>query len=198
MDYAQTGNTHDGNDRRSVDQLHEIRFDRNQSISSDIPHCQRTGDSTKSNSRKVKQMTPEELKTLIESDAEATALFAKPDDAACAARCREIAPAEVVDTYLTELQIVALYEDPTDAETTLQTIESVAQANPIVKRVAAWTKPGAAGVNFGDHRVRAMLTLSVDQGGLGLSADQAGPLLSAAERSANIAESDIEKLRTGT
>lgn len=127
-------------------------------------------------------MSPDELKTLIESDS--TALLASSEGRwkDVADRCSVIAPKAVVDISLNELQIIARYDNPADAETVLQAIDAVAQANPLVKRVAAWTKPGAPGVNFGDARVRSMLTLSTQSGGLGLTQQQAAPLLAAAEQ----------------
>ena len=49
----------------------------------------------------------------------------------------------------------------------------------------------APGVDFGDARVRAMLTTQAQSGGLGLSAEQAAPILAAAEVAPQISGSDI-------
>lgn len=138
-------------------------------------------------------MTPNSLHDLINSDPAAKALADAGNDAACADRCREIAPPEIVSTPLGELGVIAAAADPVAAETILKTIEAIAQQNPLVKRVLKWMQPGAPGVDFGDLRVRAMLTAAVEQGGLGLTAEQAGPLLRAAERPASVTAGNVSE-----
>jgi len=127
-------------------------------------------------------MTSEELKTLIESDATATASANLEDWVAVASRASSIAPALLRETPLSELSILRLSSDPVAAETVLQQIEQVAQQNPVVARVLKWMKPESQrGLDFGDPRVRGMLTTPINQGGCGLSEEQARPLLAAAE-----------------
>lgn len=136
-------------------------------------------------------MTPNQLKTLIESDAEALTLAQSGAADMCAARCRTIAPKVTRETRVTELSILSLYADPSQAETVLQTIETVAQGNPVVNRVLKWLQPGAPGVDVGDSRVRTLLTTPVNQGGVGLSAELARPLLAAAEVEPQISGADV-------
>jgi hypothetical protein len=136
-------------------------------------------------------MSPEELKSLIESDAEALRLASTGAADLCAARCREIAPKETRETLLTELSILRLSADPTTAETILQTLEAIAEHNPLIKRVLKWMQPGAPGLDFGNPVVRAMLTMPVQSGGVGLTAEQARPLLAAAEVEPNISGADV-------
>lgn len=136
-------------------------------------------------------MTPQELRTLIESDAQALALAQSGAADLCAKRCMAIAPKVPTSTLLTELSILRAYTNPADGEAVLQQIETVAASNPVVARVLKWIRPGAPGVDFGDVRVRAMLTLAVNQGGIGLTNVQAAPLLAAAEVSQSISGSDV-------
>jgi len=136
-------------------------------------------------------MSPQDLKALIESDAEATRLASTGAADLCAARCREIAPKVTREHRLTELSILSLYPDPANAETVLQTIENVAKANPVVNRVLKWLQPGAPGVDVGDARVRSLLTASVQAGGVGLSQELARPMLAAAEVAPEISGADV-------
>ena len=136
-------------------------------------------------------MTPQELRTLIESDAQALALAKSGAADLCAARCMQVAPKIPASTLLTELSILRVYANPADGEAVLQQFETVAASNPVVARVLKWIRPGAPGVDFGDVRVRAMLTLAVNQGGIGLTNVQAAPLLAAAEVSQSISGSDV-------
>lgn len=136
-------------------------------------------------------MTPEELKALIESDEQALALAKAGSADMCAARCREIAPKLPTKTVLTELSILALYDDPAVGEAVLQQIEAVAAGNPVVARVAKWMLPGTPGVDFGDARIRTLLTAPINAGGLGLSNEQAAPILSSAEVAQSISGADV-------
>jgi len=140
-------------------------------------------------------MTPQELRAIIDADTTALALMQLGQDQACADRCVEIMAPTINGVYLTELSIVALYANPTDAETVMQIIDQASETNPLVKRVAAWTKPGAPGINFGDPRIRAMLTTPQQQGGVGLTAEQAAPLLKAAEQSVVVTALDVSNAR---
>jgi hypothetical protein len=136
-------------------------------------------------------MTIEELKKLIEFDPEARKLAESGAADLCAARCRAIAPKETRETLLTELSILRLSADPIAAETILQTMEAIAEQNPLLKRALKWMQPGAPGLDFGNPVVRSMLTMPVEQGGVGLSAEQARPLLAAAEVEPQISGADV-------
>lgn len=127
-------------------------------------------------------MTPSELKSLIESDAEATALANAGNDEACAVRCSVIASKQIVPTRLGDVNIVGLFSNPIDGETVCQTIEAVAEQNPVVKRAWRWAAPGAPGIDVGDAKVRAMLVAPTNLGGVGLTQEQAAPILAAAEQ----------------
>jgi hypothetical protein len=139
----------------------------------------------------MKSMTPTELRSLIESDPEALRLASAGAADLCAARCREIAPRVTKSVLITELSILNLYPDPTDAETVLQTIETVAASNPVVNRVLKWLQPGAPGIDIGDARVRGLLVAPVGSGGVGLSQELARPLLASAEVAPEISGADV-------
>jgi len=137
-------------------------------------------------------MTPQELRTLIESDAQALALAQSGAADQCAIRCMAIAPRVLTPTRITELGVMAVYPDGTTGEAVLQQIEAVAAQNPIVARVAKWMLPGAIGIDFADARVRAIWTLPVASGGIGLTEAQAAPLLAAAEIAPSISGADVQ------
>jgi hypothetical protein len=136
-------------------------------------------------------MSPEELRKLILSDREAKKLAESGAADMCAARCRAIAPKETRETLLTELSILRLSADPITAETILQTMEAIATQNPLLKRALKWMQPGAPGLDFGNPVVRQMLTLPVESGGVGLTEEQARPLLAAAEVEPSISGADV-------
>lgn len=136
-------------------------------------------------------MTVEELRALIESDAQAKALAETGAADLCAARCRAIAPKVTQLTRVTELSILSLYSNPADAVTVLKTIETVAATNAVVGYVLKWLQPGAPGVDVGDARVRQLLVAPVQAGGVGLSAELARPLLAAAEVQPQISGADV-------
>lgn len=104
-------------------------------------------------------MTPAELKTLIESDAEATALANAGNDEACAVRCGVIAPQLRVETVLTER---GLYQKlgATVAETILQKLEGFAATQDpmaaVVKRFLKWLEPLNGGADWGQPEALQM------------------------------------------
>lgn len=138
-------------------------------------------------------MTPEQLRLLIESDAEATRLASTGAADLCAARCREIGPRDTVETRVTELSILAAYPNPADGEKVMQAIETAAKAatGAVVKRALKWLQPVAPGVDVGDARIRTLLTTPVAQGGVGLTPELARPLLALAEVEPSITGADV-------
>lgn len=120
-------------------------------------------------------MTPDQLKTLIESDATATALMAAKDDAACASRCVVIAPWIHKEKTFVERELFQTLT-PMVAEPLLQKIEAfAAAATPpftqnnalalIVKRGIKWIQTSEGGWNFGStttlDMVGALLSAAV-------------------------------------
>lgn len=137
-------------------------------------------------------MTSEELRALIDGDAQATSAKDAGDWHACATRCREIAPRQIVPHLVAELGVVAAYAEPRDAITVLTTIDTLATSNPMIAIAKRWMAPGAPGIDIGDARTRAMLTTPVDQGGIGLSNELSRPLLALAEREPEITAKEIQ------
>lgn len=137
-------------------------------------------------------MTPSELRALIEDDPIARAAAEKGDDETCAARCRSIAPPVLVPCRVADINIVGMFDNPEDGEAVCQQIEAVAQANPIVRRALKWIlETSSPGLDLGEPKIRHLLTLPVASGGVGLTSDQASPLLRAAERQPNITAADV-------
>lgn len=127
-------------------------------------------------------MDIQDLHDLINNDTIAKSFADAGNDTECAIRCMSIAPKKIVSTLLGELGMFNVGAEPADVETVLQTIEAVAEFNPVIKRMLKWIQPGAPGIDFGDTIVRTMLTLPVNNGGIGLSVEQAAPFLAAAEK----------------
>jgi hypothetical protein len=138
-------------------------------------------------------MTPEALRKLIESDAEAKKLAEAGAADLCAARCRAIGPRETVETRITELSILAAFPNPADGEKVMVAIETAAKSatGAVIKRALKWLQPGAPGVDVGDSRIRTLLTTPVAQGGVGLTQELAKPLLALAETEPTITGADV-------
>ena len=140
-------------------------------------------------------MTPTELKALIESDQVAMDLLTSHGDfTACAARCSLIAPKIVRETRLSRLGIRSLYSDITVGQAVLETIDAVAQQNPIIDDVRRFAEPGvhpSCLPDWGNSLIRTALTAPTIQGGVGLTAEQAAPILAAAEYQQTISADDV-------
>jgi len=113
-------------------------------------------------------MTPSELKSLIESDAEALALARSGAADLCAKRCMLIAPKVRTSKMLTERGLYAEL-GLLVAETILQKLEGYAQAgqpfSALVKRFLKWLEPTNDGVDFGLQDTLDMAG-ALTQGGL--------------------------------
>jgi len=73
---------------------------------------------------------------------------------------------KIVDTYLTEVGIYNTFDDVMEAEVFLQKMEAIIDQNPVVKRMFAWIKPGAPGLNVGNPMVRSFLDQLVGVAGI--------------------------------
>lgn len=143
-------------------------------------------------------MTPSELKALIDADQQATALAAAGNDSACAERCSVIAPKLLKETRLSRMGILGLYANPADGMTVLGTIDAVAEGNPVVAEIRRFMEPGVHKdclPDWGLPSMRAALTVPVQSGGLGLTAELAAPILRAAEVSQVFTHLDIAAAR---
>jgi hypothetical protein len=139
-------------------------------------------------------MTPNELKTLIESDAEASQCWADRRDAACAARCSVIAPVIYREARLRWNRIAALYSDLGTAANVRAKIEAAALTNPLVADIADSLKASSQDpCDLGHPTVRALLTLSTNHGGIGLTQQEAAPLLAVGTQRQAFSTDDVQQ-----
>lgn len=127
-------------------------------------------------------MTPQEIRTEILASQELRGLIESGQDESVARQLTETMPGKIVPLRISELGLLALYADPTQGETVLQTIEAVAEANPIIRRVLKFMQPGVPESSLPDFSlpgVRLALKAPVEMGGLGLSDALAQPLIDA-------------------
>lgn len=144
-------------------------------------------------------MTParkSQIETLIANDAIAKGHFDAGRYGDCALRLGEIAPPVRKPLPLSEMGIMAIYsDDPMTGEIICQTIEGVSQGNPIVARMRKFLGPGVGPESLPDFSlpgIRQALTAPIHLGGLGLTEQQAAPLLRAGEKRDTFSGLDIE------
>jgi hypothetical protein len=137
------------------------------------------------------------LRQLIKLDEQATALFQQGRYGDCAVRCVELAPKVPKPLQISKLGIIAIYShDSAMAAQVLAALESAAKVNPIISVMVSFMGPGnpeSSLPNFGDPNVRAALT-APQPVGLGLTPQQAAPLLAAGEQPDTITGQDVESL----
>jgi hypothetical protein len=129
-------------------------------------------------------MTPEAIRTEILASQELRGLIESGQDEAVARHLTETMPGKIIPLRISELGLLALYTDPMQGETVLQTIEAVAEVNPIIKRVLKFMQPGVPESSLPDFSlpgVRLALKAPTNLGGLGLTDALAQPLLDAME-----------------
>jgi len=138
-------------------------------------------------------MSPQELKALIESDAEATRLASTGAADLCAARCREIGPRVVQETRLRWNRIFDLYGSNLAMASTVQAkIKAAGAKSELVSEIVESLKASSQDpCNIGSPTVRALLTTPTTNGGIGLTAEEARPLLQAAEVAPDISGADV-------
>jgi hypothetical protein len=143
------------------------------------------------------QIDTQSLRQLIKLDEQATALFQQGRYGDCAVRCVELAPKVPKPLQISKLGIIAIYShDPAMAAQVLAALESAAKVNPIISVMVSFMGPGnpeSSLPNFGDPNVRAALT-APQPVGLGLTPQQAAPLLAAGEQPDTITGQDVESL----
>lgn len=132
----------------------------------------------------------DELHDIILNNKVAKELADSGNDSGCAESIKEDLPTEVMpESFFTELSILSAFENPMDAETCLQKLETVAESNPILKRVLKWIVPGAKGLDFGNPSVRGQLD-ALHQAGV-LTDNELNILKSLGEIKINITANDI-------
>lgn len=143
------------------------------------------------------QIDTQSLRQLIKLDEQATALFEQGRYGDCAVRCVELAPKVPRPLQISKLGIIAIYShDPAMAAQVLAALESAAKVNPIISVIISFMGPGnpeSSLPNFGDPSVRAALTAPQPMG-LGLTPQQAAPLLAAGEQPDTITGEEIQRI----
>lgn len=138
-------------------------------------------------------MTPQALHDLIQSDETAAALAAAGDVAGCHARCVVIAPKLPRRLKISRIGLMEIYEsDPAAVLPVLAAID--ASANPLIVELRHWMGPGVhpeSYPDFGKAGIRAALTAPAEAGGLGLTTEQAAPLLAAGEEAEVITVEEV-------
>ena len=145
-------------------------------------------------------MTPQradQIRSLIANDPIAKSLFDDGRYGDCAVRLSAIALPITRSLPLSKMGIVAVYRDnPMLAMQVLAALESASKVNPIIAVMLAFMGPGNpenSYPDFGDPSIRAALTAPQPHG-LGLTPQQAAPLLAAGQQPDTITGRDIELL----
>ena len=137
------------------------------------------------------------LRQLISADQQAAAALAQGRYGDCAIRCCEIAPQVPRPLPLSFMGIIAVYRDNLQlGGEVIAALQTVAYVNPIIGLMVSFmTREAAedARPDFGDPSIRAALTAPQPHG-LGLTPQQAAPLLAAGQQPDTITGRDIELL----
>ena len=141
-------------------------------------------------------MNPTALKTLIESDAEASAHFTAGRDLQCAERCTAIAPQVYRECRLRWNRIVALYLDLAVAAAVKAKIDAAAAGSPLIAEIVASLDANSQDpCDLGNPTVRSILTTPTAHGGIGLTADEAAPLLAVGRQPQVITANEVSACR---
>lgn len=117
-------------------------------------------------------ITDTELRALVDSNGQLRMLVRGNDitptrDVEAAALAMTLLPKQVTEgSRYTELGIIAAFADPAAGETVLQTLEALAESNPLLARMLRWLAPGAPGLDFGNAALRAAINAYHEAGHL--------------------------------
>ena len=140
-------------------------------------------------------MTPTELKALIESDDTAAALLLAANDAGCADRCNQIAPAKqrrVPNIEIKRHAILSGYWPPVTIASERETQN--AQLRGLALSVGAWINDVNATTDFELPEVQAMIDGLVTAGLM--TAEQSASLLALGYEPEVITAQEVEFVRT--
>ena len=137
-------------------------------------------------------MTDDEVHDAIIADSEVKVLADAGRDAEAASLFSLRAPKEIFRCEVNEQGIFALFDNPVEAEQLLQTLDGLANQDPVIKRMLGWLKPPASGLPLGSPVVRERINQIHT---LGLFTDHIRDiLLQAAERPIVIDHSQISRI----
>lgn len=143
------------------------------------------------------QITQAALAELIQSDAQAKQLFEQQAFGDCAIRCCEIAPRVPKVLRLSKIGVLNVYiADRATGHLLLKRLAELAKTNPDAALMIEFMGPGnpeSSFPDFGLPEIRMALTAPQPMG-LGLTPQQAAPLLAASEQPDRITGQDIESL----
>lgn len=152
-------------------------------------------------SRAVKMpISSNDLKQLIESDPQAKALAQIGDDAGCAKRCTEIAPMLPKELKLSFARLLSLYQHDTAlGMLIINKLRQIAVHNPLVAELLPFMAATADATGWPDFSlppIRQTLVTPEEQGGIGLTLEQAAPILAAGEQPQVVTPHEVEFVRT--
>lgn len=141
-------------------------------------------------------MNTAELKALIDSDQQAREHFLAGRDIQCAERCSVIAPQVYRECRLRWNRLVALYPSLTVAASVKAKIDAAAQGSAVVQEIALSLRADSQDpCDIGHPTVRALLTAPTNQGGIGLTSEEAAPLLAAGRQPQIITADEVSQCR---
>ena len=142
-------------------------------------------------------MDPDKLRGVIRSDHQAVDDYMARRFSDCAARVNAIAPPKARFCPLSRLGIIALHRANGNlAATFLQKLDAAAQINPIIAEVVQFMKAEARELpDFGIEEIRQALVAPVSHGGVGLTNQEAAPILAAGVEPDQTTPFEIETLR---
>lgn len=143
-------------------------------------------------------MTPQELKALIESDTQAANLYNERRFGDCSVRCCEIAPKVPKQLKLSFAGLLSLYQHNTSlGMAIIEKLRQVAAHNKLVAELLPFMAATADATGWPDFSlppIRQTLIAPEEQGGIGLTLEQAAPIFVAGEQPDTITGLDIEQL----
>ena len=142
-------------------------------------------------------MDPDKLRAVIQSDHQAVEDYMARRFSDCAARVNAISPPKARYCPLSRLGIIALHKSNGNlAATFLQKLDAAAQINPIIAEVVQFMKAEARELpDFGIEEIRQALVAPVSHGGVGLTSQEAAPILDAGIEPDQTTPFEIETLR---
>lgn len=141
-------------------------------------------------------MNTAELKALIESDQVAREHFNAGRDTQCAERCSVLAPQVYRECRLRWNRLVALYSSLSLAAAVKAKIDAAAASSPVVAEIAKSLQADSQDpCDIGHATVVALLTAPTITGGIGLTTDEAAPLLAAGRQPQTITANEVSQCR---
>lgn len=142
-------------------------------------------------------MDAEKLRAVIQADDQALAYYRDRRFADCAVHVNAIAPTKPKYCPLSRLGVIALHRSNGNlAKTFLEKLDAAAKVNPIIAEVVQFMKAEARELpDFGIEEIRQALLAPVSFNGVGLTAEEAAPILAAGVEADTTTPLEIETLK---